>query len=153
MPVATAAPTRSASGSIASPESCSAMRAAATMRCAKRSILRIFLRSMYSCGSKSFTSQANFTSNSDGSNCVIGPAPLRPATRFSQVVSTSFPRGVIMPIPVITTLRRPFELMLASSHAEAAVDEQHLARDERGLVGAQEAYRPGHVLRLAEAAE
>ena len=38
-------------------------------------------------------------------------------------------------------------------HPQSAVDEQHLARDERGLVGAEEPYRPGDVLRIAEAAE
>ena len=40
MPVATAAPTRSAIGAIASPESVSAWRAAASARCVNRSIRR-----------------------------------------------------------------------------------------------------------------
>ena len=61
IPVAIAAPTRSDSDSIERPESASAWRAAATIRCAKRSMRRACLRSMYSVGSKSFTSQAKWT--------------------------------------------------------------------------------------------
>ena len=38
-------------------------------------------------------------------------------------------------------------------HPEAAVDEQHVARDERGRVGAEEPYRAGDVVRVAEPAE
>src|SRR5712692_9733685 len=56
-------------------------------------------------------------------------------------------------MPVITTLRLPFMLISVTSHPQAAVHEQHLARDERGLVGAEEAYRSGDVLRPAETAE
>src|SRR6478735_7406880 len=42
---------------------------------------------------------------SDASKCVIGPAPLLPATMFAQVVSTSPPSGVTRPSPVTTTRR------------------------------------------------
>src|SRR5439155_10191096 len=38
-------------------------------------------------------------------------------------------------------------------HPQSAVDEQHLARDKRSLVGAQETYRAGDVLRPPEPAE
>src|ERR1044071_5964045 len=143
MPVATVGPTRSASDSIEMPESASACRAAATIRCAKRSMRRACLRSMYSVGSKPVASQAKWTAKSVESNCVISPAPERPATSASQVDSTSTPSGVTAPRPVITTLRLPFMLPFEfiCSHPETAVDEQHLARDERGLVGAEEGYQ------------
>src|SRR5688500_1937626 len=71
----------------------------------KRSVRFTSLRSMYSPGSKSFTSQAKRTSNSDASNCVMGPAPLRPPSRAVQELWTSSPTGVIRPVPVITTRR------------------------------------------------
>ena len=46
MPVAIAAPTRSASAAMSRPESCSACRAAPRIRCVKRSMRRACLRSM-----------------------------------------------------------------------------------------------------------
>ena len=110
IPVAIAAPMRAASGSISSPESASAWRAAATIRCAKRSIRRACLNGMYSVASKSFTSQAKWTVNRLESNWVISPAPERPASRPSHVDSTSLPSGVTAPRPVITTLRLPLRL-------------------------------------------
>ena len=61
MPVAIAAPIRWASGSISRPESETACRAAARIRCVNRSIRRAALRSIQSVGSKSFTSQAKCT--------------------------------------------------------------------------------------------
>src|SRR5581483_4209483 len=91
------------------------------------------------------------------------------------LVATSLPSGVTAPSPVITTRRRPFSapapakpapslsvgsveptpmtLTPSSSHSQSAVDEQHLAGHERGLVGAEEAYRSGHVLRRSEPAQ
>src|SRR6266550_2360476 len=48
---------------------------------------------------------ANFTGLCTGSNRVIGPAPERPASRPSQVLGTSVPRGVTNPRPVIATRR------------------------------------------------
>ena len=107
MPVAIAAPIRSGSLAMSRPESRSASRAAATIRCAKRSIRRACLRSMNSVASKSFTSQAKCTEYPLESNWVISAAPERPAVRFSQLVSTSLPSGVTAPRPVITTRRRP----------------------------------------------
>ena len=56
-----------------------------------------------------------------------------------------------MPSPVITTRLRPFRSH--SLHPQSAVDEQHLARDERGVVGAEEAYRACDLVRLGDAAE
>ena len=87
IPVATDAPTRSASFAITIPLSASAWRAAAMASCAKRSIRRAVLCSIHTVGSKSCTSHAKWTSYSESSNCVIGPAPDSPAIRFRQVVS------------------------------------------------------------------
>src|SRR5919106_406051 len=150
MPVATATPIRSGSAATSTPESCSAWRAAATIICAKRSMRRACLCSMNSVGSNPFASQAKCVWYAAASNRVISPAADSPASRPAQVVWTSLPSGVTAPMPVTTTLRLPFMLM---SHPQAAVDEEHFARDERGLVRAEEAYRPGHVLRRAEAAQ
>src|SRR5919197_3902085 len=152
MPVATETPTRSVSGAICSRESSSAMRGAAMIICAKRSIRRAFLCSSHFVGSKSLTSQAKWTANSEGSNALIGAAPLLPAVRFVQKVSASFPSGVTAPIPVTTTRLLPFVLKV-SSHPQAAVHEQDLARDERGLIRAEKTYRTGNVFRLPQAAE
>src|SRR5262245_26414823 len=135
------------------PASLSAIRAAATIRWANRSMRRTSLRSMNWSASNPLTSHANVTPYWLASNCVIGAAPDLPATSASQVVSTSLPRGDRAPTPLITTLRRPLRLIEGSSHADAAVDEQHLAGDERGLVCAQEAYRPRDVPGVSEAAE
>src|SRR3990170_6840135 len=108
---------------------------------------------MYWTGSKPFTSQAKSTAKPSVSNCVIGPAPDAPAISAAQLDSTSLPSGVTAPRPVMTTLRLPLGELNCASHSEAAVDEEHGARDERGLVGAEEAYRPGHVLRVAQPLE
>jgi hypothetical protein len=61
---------------------------------------------MYFVASKSLTSQAKRTGKSAASNCSMGAAPLRPARRASQVLSTSVPMEVTSPVPVMTT-RRP----------------------------------------------
>ena len=61
MPVATDAPTRSASFAMSMPESLSACRAAARIICANRSIRRAALRSIHDVGSKSFSSHAKCT--------------------------------------------------------------------------------------------
>src|SRR4051794_30102060 len=138
------------------PESASAIRAAATTSCAKRSMRRACLNSIHCAGSKSLTSQANLTGKSETSNCVIGPAPDSPASRASHVVATSLPSGVSAPRPVITTRLRPLTLTARSPsrlHAEAAVHQKHFSGDEGGLVRAEEAYRACHVFRLSKAAE
>jgi hypothetical protein len=69
---------------------------------------RACLRSIHCVGSKSFSSQAKWTGNSEASNCWISAAPDSPATRFDHDVSTSFPSGVTMPSPVTTTRLFPF---------------------------------------------
>ncbi len=114
MPVATETPVRSVSPSMSMPESSSAMRAAAMIICAKRSIRRALRCSIHLVGSKPFSSQAKWTANSEGSKAVIGAAPLFPAVRFSQNVSASLPRGVTAPMPVMTTLRPLFEAIATS---------------------------------------
>ena len=101
---------RSVSPAMSMPESASAWRAAATIICAKRSIFRALRLSIQSVGSKSFSSQANFTGKSDASKSVIGPAPLSPAQRLFQKLSGSGPSGVTAPSPVTTTLRVLYSL-------------------------------------------
>src|SRR4051794_32955974 len=152
MPVATDAPTRSGSLEMSMLESLSAWRAAARIICAKRSIRRAALRSIHTVGSNSFSSQAKWTLYAlfEWSNCVISAAPDSPASRLRHESSTEFPSGDTHPRPVITTRLRP---LLLTSHPQAAVDEKNSARDERRLLGAEEAYRPGDVLRIAEPAE
>src|SRR3954447_2027800 len=152
MPVATDAPTRSCSFEMSMPESLSAWRAAARIICAKRSIRRAALRSIHTVGSNSFSSHAKCTLYAlfEWSNCVISAAPDSPASRLRHESSTEFPSGETHPRPVITTRLRP---LLLTSHPQAAVDEKNSARDERRLLGAEEAYRSGDVLRIAEPAE
>ncbi len=58
MPVATETPVRSVSPSMSMPESSSAIRAAAMIICAKRSIRRALRCSIHFVGSKSFSSHA-----------------------------------------------------------------------------------------------
>src|SRR5580765_2799033 len=151
MPVATDAPTRSGSFEMSMPESVSAWRAAARIICAKRSMRRAALRSIHWVGSNSFSSHAKCTLYAlfEWSNCVISAAPDSPASSRFHESSTEFPSGETHPSPVITTRLRP----LLTSHPQAAVDEKDSAGDERPFVGAEEAYRPGYVLRLAEPAE
>ena len=55
--------------------------------------------------SKFLTSPAIRHSRRSGSNSVIGPTPDRPATIAAQVLATSRPRAVSIPIPVTTTRR------------------------------------------------
>src|SRR3954447_22677897 len=152
MPVATDAPTRSASFEMSMPESLSAWRAAARIICANRSMRRAALRSIHCVGSNSFSSHAKWTlyPPCEWSNCVISAAPDSPASRLRHESPTEFPSGDTHPRPVITTRLRP---LLLTSHPQAAVDEKNSARDERRLLGAEEAYRPGDVLRIAEPAE
>src|SRR5262249_44095310 len=150
----TAAPTRSGSDAMSIPLSLSAMRAAESASCEKRSMRRDCLRSIHVVGSKSLSSQAKRTAYSLASKCLIGPAPDSPARRFCQVVSGSFPSGVTIPTPVITTRRLPFaDISVIALHPQSAVDEQHRSRDERRLCGGEEPYRAGHVLRVSEPAE
>jgi hypothetical protein len=56
-------------------------------------------------GSKSLTSAAIRTGNSDASNARMKSTPLRPSRAASQVEGASFPSGVTAPRPVTTTRR------------------------------------------------
>ena len=78
---------------------------------------------------------------------MIFPAPDSPASSADQLSSTVLPRGVTIPRPVTTTRRLPLSLIRATLHPEPAVDEQHVAGDERRRVGAEEAHRARDVLR------
>src|SRR5882762_8331325 len=108
VPVPTMAPTRfksTLSQLLARHASVTACSAAPIANCANRSKRRTSFLSRNRAGSKPLTSHANFTGLCTGSNRVIGPAPERPATRPSQVLCTSVPRGVTNPRPVIATRR------------------------------------------------
>src|SRR5229473_4449320 len=70
---------------------------------------RAVLRSMYSSGLNPLTSPAILQSKIVVSKCVIRPIPETPSIKFDQTVSTSFPIGVMKPMPVTAT-RRPLEL-------------------------------------------
>src|SRR5260370_13223729 len=70
---------------------------------------RAVLRSMYSSGLKPLPSPAMLQSKIVVSKCVIRPIPETPSIMFDQTVSTSFPIGVMKPMPVTAT-RRPLEL-------------------------------------------
>src|SRR5947209_17078562 len=87
------------------PESRAASIAAATPYWTSRPVLRTSFACMASVGSNPFTSAAMLTGYSLASNLVISTTPLCPATRFDQVVGTSFPTGVTAPRPVITARR------------------------------------------------
>ena len=86
------------------PASSNASLAAATAYCENSSILFAALKSMRSFATKSFTSAAICTLNSDASNFVIGPMPTLPSLIPAQNSSTVFPIGVTAPSPVTTTL-------------------------------------------------
>ncbi len=114
MPVATDAPTRSASLEMSMPESLSAWRAAARIICAKRSIRRADLWLIQTVGSKSFSSHAKCTlyAGLEWSNCVISAAPVSAASSLRHDSSTELPSGDTQPRPVITTRLRPLLLTL-----------------------------------------
>src|SRR5213593_3574961 len=59
--------------------------------------------SIYSDGSKFFTSPAIWLFKLLGSKRVIRPMPLRPLSKESQKASSPMPLGASTPIPVITT--------------------------------------------------
>src|SRR5580704_9933700 len=75
---------------------------------------RAVLRSMYSSGLKPLTSPAILQSKIVVSKCVIRPIPETPSIMFDHTVSTSFPIGVMKPMPVTAT-RRPLELDVMTS--------------------------------------
>ena len=69
------------------------------------SIRRASLRPTTASASKPLSSAANVVAKADGSKCVIGAAPLRPAIMASQNSGTVAPMGVSAPSPVTTTRR------------------------------------------------
>ena len=71
--------------------------------------------SRWSLATKSFTSPAIRTGNSEASNCLIVSIPETPFLRLFQVSSTLFPTGVMAPTPVITTLWLILIISLISS--------------------------------------
>src|SRR5688572_17653379 len=73
--------------------------------CAYRSVRLASFRSMYSPGSKSFTSPAKRTGRAAGSNCAMVSTPLRPSNRADQQLCTSLPTAERRPVPVMTTRR------------------------------------------------
>ena len=87
IPVATDAPTRSASLRDHDPAVGLGLPRRRDRQLREAVIRRAVLCSIHSVGSKSFSSHAKWTSYSESSNCVIGPAPDSPAIRFRHVVS------------------------------------------------------------------
>src|SRR5262245_10067286 len=81
------------------------MRAAAIETWMKRSPSLIFFFSIHFSAENPLSSPANFTAWAEVSQAVIGPIPLRPARRPSQVLSVSIPTGLTAPMPVMTTRR------------------------------------------------
>src|SRR5688500_4294517 len=86
----------------AAPEAFHASSAAMTATCWLRSSRRARTRSIWSAGSAASraTSCAGYSLIQSS---VIRVTPDRPASRASQVLSTSGPRGVVAPSPVTTT--------------------------------------------------
>ena len=102
-------------------------------------------KSMRSFATKSFTSAAICTLNSDASNFVIGPMPTLPSLIPAQNSSTVFPIGVTAPSPVTTTLlfisiNLSFPKSLLNSHRHSAVYIQHLPGDIPRLIRCQECH-------------
>ena len=108
MPVPTTQPQRSADSGVgrmpASRNACSA--AASANRCARLANFSSLRSPITRSASKSLTSAAIRVEKPLASKPRIGAAALRPASSASQVVATSLPAGVTMPIPVIATRRR-----------------------------------------------
>src|SRR3954454_12249269 len=107
MPEAIATPTRSPSSpaSEAAPEkpaSCQASIAATRANWAERSSRRALTRSRTSLGSTAIR-PAIRTGRGSAHSSVRARTPERPATRASQVLGTSPPTGLVVPIPVTTT--------------------------------------------------
>ena len=102
-------PQRNGSGSEAksTPESATAIFAAASAYWVKRAQRRASLASTPKEGaSKPFTSPAMVTGKPpETSNFVIVPIPFTPRTAFSQKVARLLPMGETTPMPVMTTLR------------------------------------------------
>ena len=68
----------------------------------------------------------------EGSKWVRGPAPDLPARRFRQVVSTLSPRGLIVPMPVITT--RLLSLLISISFRLGVLSEKGSSPTKLGVI-------------------
>jgi hypothetical protein len=69
----------------------------------KGSVLPASFAVMKASGSNDLSSPAMRLEKADASNFVIGPMPDAPLIRPSQVELALFPKGVSMPMPVMTT--------------------------------------------------
>src|SRR5690242_1294276 len=106
----------------ASPDARTASVAAAIANVMFRPENRYFeVSDTYRDRSKSLTSAAILVGNRLASKCVMYPIPLPPARRTSHIDCTSFPTGVIAPMPVTTT-RRLILLFLELRHNPVAKD-------------------------------
>src|SRR5690606_737772 len=106
MPLPMTTPTRLRfTSAVSRPDCVTAWCDAAMAYWAKRPHRFDSLRSMYSSGSKPFTSHAKRTCWLLASNLVIGAAPDLPASRFAQLSSVVSPTGDTRPSPVTTTRR------------------------------------------------
>jgi hypothetical protein len=79
-----------------------ASRAVAMAICEQRDMRRASLKSMYSLGSKFFTSPAIWHGRALGSKWVTRVMPERPASSPAQNSGADKPRGDIAPKPVMT---------------------------------------------------
>ncbi len=103
-PTPSSTPTRWAlASSMTRPECSTSILPEATANWTKRSMRLACLAGMYFSGSKPLTSPAMREVYSEASKWVMGPMPDFPATRFSQLVARSLPRGVMAARPVTTT--------------------------------------------------
>src|SRR5688572_14529966 len=132
MPEPMMAPVRHASASssmgFGRPASAIASATAAQAKWTYRSFRRTSFFGMIVSASKPLISPATLLAVLTGSKVVIGPIPLRPLTRPSQKAATSFPMGVMAPMPVTTTRRSPSRISWPSSHLLVARDDDAQGR-------------------------
>src|SRR5947208_8441732 len=115
---------------ISRPASAMAWAADATAIWLNRLMRRACLKSIQVAGSKPLISAAICTSSEDGSYEAMRATPLTPPVRLVQKVSTSFPMGVIAPIPVTTARRRSSRPMPARSVPPATEDDRAVVTSE-----------------------
>src|SRR5258706_3309555 len=77
---------------------------------------------MNSTGSKPLTSPAMRASNAEASKRVIGPMPLAPASRASQVARVPTASGGTSPTPVQTTRRLGNPSVISDSVRDVLID-------------------------------
>jgi len=110
-PDATSTPASLPSAVMSSPESVTASRAATSASWMQRLLRRASLTPRTAAASNPLTSAAMRVGSADASNCVIGPTPLVPARHALHVDATSWPSGLIAPIPVMTMRALPLPLL------------------------------------------